>query len=299
MKNLLFIIFIFVLCSCTPVSNGDFSQNLLEEKSISSFTIERRSGLLLTDDKPKLVGSDLLIVRDVEPDSVSTENVGFDTSSAQSEIFDQTAFHVHDVASDSSTVQVDVFNRKLPDSVDIKMDFVPQAPFGDWSEPYDEACEEASMVMAKYALKNIQLTKKLMDKEIMDLVEWQNQTFGYYKDTTAQENFFTLKNFFKMDAIVVYDPTIDFIREKLASGNLILAHVSGRDLKNPHFHRPGPIYHVLVIRGYDKDGFITNDPGTRYGEAYHYSYDVIMNSLHDWNGGDVAAGRPVVLVVLK
>ena len=82
---------------------------------------------------------------------------------------------------------------------------------------------------------------------------------------------------------------------------------AGRELGNPNFKSPGPIYHNLVIRGYTKDGkFITNDPGTRKGEQYIYDQDVVMAAIHDWvpkgdrtiaANGDVATGQRVVLVV--
>ena len=54
---------------------------------------------------------------------------------------------------------------------------------------------------------------------------------------------------------------------------------------------------MLVVRGYTDDKFITNDVGTRKGENYQYDYDVLMNSIHDWNDGDVDNGQRVVIVV--
>ena len=55
---------------------------------------------------------------------------------------------------------------------------------------------------------------------------------------------------------------------------------------------------MLIIKGYTKEGnFITNDPGTRRGADFIYSPGVLMNAIHDWNGGDVDNGKKVMIVV--
>ncbi len=62
--------------------------------------------------------------------------------------------------------------------------------------------------------------------------------------------------------------------------------MAGRELHNPNFTTPGPLYHMIVIRGFDDDAqeFIVNDIGTRRGEKFHYAYKVIWNALHDFTG---------------
>jgi uncharacterized protein YvpB len=78
---------------------------------------------------------------------------------------------------------------------------------------------------------------------------------------------------------------------------LLIAHVAGRELRNKYFQQPGPLYHVLVLTGYDQRYFYAHDPGTRRGADYRYTHATIMNALHDFNDGDVYNGEPVVLVV--
>ena len=58
----------------------------------------------------------------------------------------------------------------------------------------------------------------------------------------------------------------------------------------PNFTPPGPVYHMLVVKGYDAQNFITNDVGTRKGESYTYTKDVIMKNMHDWNAQDIHLG---------
>lgn len=70
-------------------------------------------------------------------------------------------------------------------------------------------------------------------------------------------------------------------------------------LGNPYFTPPGPIYHMLVIKGYNLTEFITNDPGTRRGADYVYSYQTLMKAIHDWNNGNVESGKSATISVQK
>jgi hypothetical protein len=71
-------------------------------------------------------------------------------------------------------------------------------------------------------------------------------------------------------------------------------------LGNPYFSGDGPPYHMLVLTGYKRGKFITNDPGTRRGEGYMYKEDVIMNAIHDWAGSKetIRDGEKAMMVVL-
>jgi hypothetical protein len=95
-------------------------------------------------------------------------------------------------------------------------------------------------------------------------------------------------------------PTADILMDELAKGALIIVPAAGQDLRNPYFQRPGPRYHMLVLRGYTDDGHvITNDPGTKRGEQFTYTWDRLLSSTHDWNDGDVVQGKAVVIVIQK
>ena len=58
---------------------------------------------------------------------------------------------------------------------------------------------------------------------------------------------------------------------------------------------------TFEIKGYDEEGFFTNDPGTLYGKNYYYSYQTIMNSAHDWNGSEegIYTSPSVALIISK
>jgi len=179
--------------------------------------------------------------------------------------------------------------------------FTPQAPYADWNLPYQEACEEASMVMAAEYFKGnktLQLDPAYANQEILKLVEWQKINRGFYEDTTASEVASILKDYYNLTAeVVAYNPEV--IKQALTNNKLVLIPAAGRLLGNPYFHRPGPLYHMLVVKGYEGDEFITNDPGTKRGESFRYQESALRRAAHDWNSGDVEHGEQVMIVVSK
>ncbi|MEK7537449.1 MAG: C39 family peptidase, partial [Patescibacteria group bacterium] len=130
---------------------------------------------------------------------------------------------------------------------------------------------------------------------------WELDTFGFFKDTTAAQTAQMVEGLYGGTSVqLLTNPTVAELKSAIAAGQPVVVPAAGRLLKNPNFKRPGPLYHMLVLKGYTKDGrFITNDPGTRRGADYLYDPEVIMNAMHDWNGGDVDQGAKVALVVSR
>jgi hypothetical protein len=136
------------------------------------------------------------------------------------------------------------------------------------------------------------------DERILELVAWQNQHFGYYKDTTVEEVVEMLRLFYNLRGRVIDNPSVEQIKEATAQGYPVIVPAYGKDLPNPNFRNGGPLYHMLVIKGYTESGrFITNDPGTRRGAEFTYKYNEVMGAIHDWNDGDVPNGAARVIVV--
>lgn len=186
----------------------------------------------------------------------------------------------------------------LPASINLDIPFASQAPFANWDLPYQEACEEAAIIMAHYYLAGLALDPQTMDNEILKLIEWQNKTFGYYKDTTAEEMARMLREYFKhTDIEVVENPTVEDVKKAVAAGYPVVLPAAGRLLPNPNFRQPGPIYHALTVKGYTKDKIITNDPGTRRGKNFLYDPDALMNAIHDWDAENILDGKKVMIVV--
>lgn len=194
-------------------------------------------------------------------------------------------------------------NDELPASFNLAVPFTPQAPHGNWSEPYKEACEEASLYMVYEYYRGIGeglIAADTADAEIKKIVAFEMQLFGAYEDTTAEETGTLAEMMYGYENVETIDnPTVEQIKTHVVAGHPVIVPVAGRLLGNPYFTAPGPIYHMFVVRGYTADEkFITNDPGTRRGEAYVYDFDTLMNAMHDWNSGEeITDGKKVVLVI--
>lgn len=164
--------------------------------------------------------------------------------------------------------------------------FTAQAPFADWKDiRQQEACEEASILMAAYWNFNKDLSKQTALDEILKIVKFEEEQFGFHIHTDleiAQEilsSYFTIKN-----TELKFNISLSDIKKALANDSVVLASMHGKRLQNPHFLNGGPENHMILIIGYDDENqvFITHDPGTRNGENYEYSYKTIQNSLYNY-----------------
>lgn len=190
--------------------------------------------------------------------------------------------------------------KESPLAVNLAVPFTSQAPHANWDAVHEETCEEASVLMVDSFFDGRGLGgPDAVERKLKKMVAWQRGRFGYFEDTTAEEVAVMLREFFGYKKVeVVYDVTANDIKRRLVEGVPVILPLYGRALGNPFYTPPGPDYHMLVVRGYTADGkFITNDPGTRRGEAYLYRPEVLVNAIHDWNAGDVERGRRAMIVI--
>jgi len=174
----------------------------------------------------------------------------------------------------------------LPISVIHDIPFTSQAPYGNWEQPYQDACEEASLLMYHAALTNMTLSTKTADKEILRLVDYE-ESIGYSHDVNDEQLVRVAKDVYAYENLTIDEvDSVEELKQYLADNNVIIAPLAGQMLGNPYYTPPGPDYHMLVIIGYDEKTkeFITNDPGTKHGEGYRYSYITLFNSIHAWTG---------------
>jgi hypothetical protein len=190
--------------------------------------------------------------------------------------------------------------EKLPRKILIDVPFTSQAPLSKWDAYHEEACEEASLLMAEYFLKNKKLTPAIAEKEIQALIAYEIKNTKGYEDSTAKEtaklgaDYYGLKNL-----RVVYDFTSVDLKKYLAQKKPIIVPAAGRLLGNPNFTAPGPLYHNLVLVGYDGDTIITNDPGTRKGQGYRYDIETLYGAIHDFPGdkNKIEKGRKAMIII--
>ena len=190
----------------------------------------------------------------------------------------------------------------LPQKTYLAVPFLCQAPHANWSQPWQDACEEACIIMAVKYVEGDPVTRRSGNQEILDMVNFQVKEYGGHYDLNAEQIAKLIKDYYKYDKVEVrYDIKIDDIKRELAKGNVVIAPMAGRLLGNPYYTPPGPAYHNMLFKGYDdrSNEFITNDAGTKRGRNYRYKYQIAYNAIHDWTGNKktITQGRRVMVVV--
>ncbi len=163
----------------------------------------------------------------------------------------------------------------------LKVPFTSQAPTANWDELHNESCEEASAIMAySYYQGETKptLPPAFVEQEITKLTQWEENHFGYHLDINSQETAQMVREVYGLNAKILTNFSEDDIKTELNQNHLVLFPSNGKLLGNPNFRSPGPPYHMIVIKGYSSSQFITNDPGTRKGMNYPYSYTTLYNA---------------------
>lgn len=187
----------------------------------------------------------------------------------------------------------------IPTELNLAVPFISQAPKSIWDAAHEEYCEEASALMVNhYFTQTPAGTIDEQDDSLNKLADWQRQHFGYFESTTAAETKQMIEANFPLKVTVSATVNVANIKRALTDNKLVIVPAAGQALGNPYFTAPGPVYHMLVIKGFTKDGqFITNDPGTRHGADYVYDEKTLLNAIGDYNHGDPAKGQKVILIV--
>ncbi|MHB8871204.1 MAG: C39 family peptidase [Candidatus Doudnabacteria bacterium] len=196
----------------------------------------------------------------------------------------------------------------IPEKFLMEVPFTSQSPFATWDEDENSACEEASLIMAWHWIKG-DITDRISpaqaEEEIRALIAFENEEYGNSFDTSAKDTAQTFIDYYKNKNIKAkYDFTINEIIEEISKGSIVIVPANGIALNNPNFKQPGPATHMLFIKGYDqnKQEFITNDPGTKRGQGYIYTYDVLFDAIQDYPTGKHEPNndtRKAMLVVNK
>ncbi len=196
----------------------------------------------------------------------------------------------------------------LPADMNIDVPFMVQAPFADWQDPQQEAgCEEAAMLMAWHWLSGTTLDAATALQELKELNNYENANYGNSIDTSAADTAEIFKKYYRYDGAKVqvqYDFSIQDIITALGEGKIVLTPMNGQLLGNPYYKQPGPLNHMLLIRGYASNTkqFITNDPGTKHGQGYVYDYETVYNAIRDYPTGDhlpITGQRKAMIIITK
>lgn len=168
--------------------------------------------------------------------------------------------------------------------INLAVPFTIQSPNQQWNEPYKEGCEEASVLMVESFLKDKNITINSALRDIQAMVDWQLENYGGHFDLPVAETAQMAEEFLNLKTEIVNLNYIEDIKEIVRTGYPLILPTAGRELGNPNFTGEGPLYHMLVVKGYTKEGLIiTNDPGTRRGENYVYNQDILWNAIANWD----------------
>ncbi|MBX4187597.1 MAG: C39 family peptidase [Candidatus Doudnabacteria bacterium] len=177
----------------------------------------------------------------------------------------------------------------LPEKVILDVPFTSQAPTANWADPrQQDGCEEASLLMAHLWLTGKTMTAQQAEAEIIAMSEYQKKVYGEYVDRSITDTGKLFLDYYNHSNYEIRkDIDADDIKKELAVGNIVIIPTNGQILDNPNYTGAGPITHMLPIIGYDelKKEFITNDPGTRNGKGFRFKYDVIIDSIYDYQTG--------------
>jgi hypothetical protein len=187
----------------------------------------------------------------------------------------------------------------LPPAVLLEVPFTSQAPFKNWDEPYQNACEEASLLTVMHYLENRPFTQELANREIVDLAS-KTAAMGYGISISMQQLADITRALYpQYEPVIHTDVSVESLKKLLAQGKPVIIPAAGKELKNPYFSGGGPWYHMLVVTGYDATYFYTNDVGTGHGERYPYPQQMLIDIIHDWTGQDetIGQGRKVMMTL--
>jgi hypothetical protein len=177
-------------------------------------------------------------------------------------------------------------------STQLSVPFTSQAPDGVWIQPWQDACEETSVYMVDRFYKNKSILNPVDAKKgILEIFSMKHQRHGESLDETASNIANIINAYLPWSARVVENPSIHALKSEIDNGRPVIVPFFAPALHNPHFTSDFP-YHMGVISGYDdaKNVFILQEPGTMYGKDFMYTYDTVMNAMHDFIYGNVSTG---------
>jgi hypothetical protein len=200
-----------------------------------------------------------------------------------------------------------ILESGLPNKHLIKTVFVPQSPEKNWDEPWQDACEEASLLTVDYYYKNITFVDpQTIKNDLLKILDFETQQ-SFTHDVNIDQMALVAQKYLSYSTKILKNPTVKEIKSYISQNVPIVVPANGKILyqENKHFKEGGPYYHNLVILGYDDNTqkFTVHDVGTQFGAYFKYSYPLLMESIHDFPPSnqkeDIDQGDKKVLILLK
>jgi uncharacterized protein YvpB len=184
----------------------------------------------------------------------------------------------------------------IPVSKDLGVPYAPQAPFGNWTV-HEESCEEAAIYMYKGYLDattypNNRIPDTEADSVFRAMKTWQVEKYGIEPDLTMTALGTFAQSYYEFKPTVEKNITADNIKQAIANGHPVIVPVMTHSLQNT-MYGPVSVYHVLLIKGYDAAGVITNDAGVGNGVNKHYSWEILWQAI-DAQTAKMGQGREML-----
>jgi len=189
-----------------------------------------------------------------------------------------------------------------PSTVILQVPFSTQAPNNNWSR--NEDCEETSITMANAFLTGTTEDKIPVDaaqQSIDNLKSWEQKNLGYNANTGSGATTKMAEGAFNLKVNQIQNFTEADLKTALENKTPILLPIDAQILGNTQYANGGPLYHMIVIRGFKGDTFIVNDPGTDNGDGNEYPFSVLQKASADWSNTKQAIDftRKIALIISK
>lgn len=186
------------------------------------------------------------------------------------------------------------------DVASLVVPYTVQAPWASWNI-HEESCEEAVLLMYHYFLEGqiafggkTVIPPTTASDEMLKMKKWQVASYGNEPDLTIEAIGKFANAYYGYSSQVYKNITKEDVKREISSGNPVLVPVMTHSLLNSHYGLKS-VYHILLIKGYNSLGAITNDPGIKEGKNYFYSWDTIMSAI-DAQTPKMAQGREMLVL---
>ncbi len=182
-------------------------------------------------------------------------------------------------------------------AADLPVPYTLQGPLNNLNI-HEESCEEAAALMYHYFLEgtkfpNDVITPQRANDEMLAMKAWEVKNYGSEPDLTIERLGQFMQQYYGYKYRVFKNITEDDIKREISSGHPVMVPVMTHALKNPNYG-PVSVYHILVLKGYNDQNVIANDPGIR-GQNIQYSWDILFQAI-DAQTPKMHQGRDMVIV---
>lgn len=176
----------------------------------------------------------------------------------------------------------EITTKVVPESKDLLVPYAPQAPLSNWAV-HEESCEEAAAYMYRSYLENISYPANRVpdaeaDTAFRAMKAWQVSHYGKEPDLTMTALGEFARSYYGYTPTVLKNITAEDIKVAVSDGHPVIVPVMTHSLENT-MYGPVSVYHVLLIKGYDATGVITNDAGVGNGPNHHYTWEILWQAI--------------------